>query len=184
VAGCDGKLHAVDVNTGQALESLDIGGPADGMPAVANGRVYFCTAGGVFHAMSIKPLASLWKFGQKGDNEVIHAAAVNDQAVVLGTHDKTVVALDPATGEELWTFRLRAQAQSSPVIVGDLVLAATIRGRFHAIDLKTGKEVWQSDVGGRFIASPAVSNGRVVIGNDDGALYCFGAKQANRGPGN
>jgi outer membrane protein assembly factor BamB len=143
-------------------------------------RVYFCTAGGVFHAMTVKPLASVWRYGHKGDSEVIHAAAVNEHAVVLGTHDKRIVALDPATGDELWSFPLRARAESSPVIIGDLALAGTIRGRFHAIDVKTGKEVWQTDVGDRFTASPAVSDGRVVIGNEDGTLYCIGSKKVGR----
>ena len=139
VAGCDGLLHAVDVETGNDLESIDIGGPADGMPAVAGGRVYFCTAGGVFHAAEVKPLKSLWQYGQKGQSEEIHAAAVSDKAVVLGTHDKRVVALGPEKGNELWSFPVGARAESSPVIVGDLAIAATIRGRIHAIELATGQ---------------------------------------------
>ncbi len=180
VAGCDGLLHSVDAATGKDLESIDIGGPADGMPAVIDGHVYFCTAGGMFHGMTIKPLASVWKFGQKGQSEQIHAAAVNDQAVVLGTHDKRIVALNPQTGEEIWAFRLRARAESSPVIVGGIALAGTMRGRLHAVDMTTGKETWQTDVGGQFIASPAVSDGRIVIGNTDGVLYCIGSKTVNR----
>ena len=91
VAGCDGLLHLVDVATGNDLESIDIGGPADGMPAVVGDRVYFCTAGGVFHAMTIKPLAAAWEYSHRGQGEDIHAAAATEKIVVLGTHDKRVV---------------------------------------------------------------------------------------------
>ena len=35
--------------------------------------------GGVFHGMKIQPLESVWKFGQKGQSEEIHAAAVVDE---------------------------------------------------------------------------------------------------------
>jgi outer membrane protein assembly factor BamB len=42
--------------------------------------------------------------------------------------------------------------------------------------MSNGHERWTTDVGGRFIASPAVSDGKVVIGNDDGVLYCLGGK--------
>jgi outer membrane protein assembly factor BamB len=174
VAGCDGLLHAVDVATGKDIETIDIGGPADGMPAVLGDMVYFCTAGGVFHAMKVKPLEAVWKYGQEGQSEEIHAAAVTEAAVVLGTHDKRVVALNPKTGDQLWELPLRARAESSPVIVGDLAIAATIRGHIHAIDVKSGKEVWSTEVGGRFTGSAAVSNGRVVLPNDDGVLYCVG----------
>jgi outer membrane protein assembly factor BamB len=177
VAGCDGKLHLVDVKTGEGKEDVDIGGPADGMPAVLGDRVFFCTAGGAFHAMTIKPLAPVWQFQHGRQGEEIHAAAVTDNVVVLGTHDKRVVALDPATGDLEWEFSVRSRVESSPVIAGNLTFFATNRGRLHAVDLESGKETWQTDVGGTFKASPAVSNGRVVIGNTDGALYCLGEKK-------
>jgi outer membrane protein assembly factor BamB len=177
IAGCDGKLHLVDVATGKESQVIDIGAPADGMPAVLGDKVYFCTAAGVFHALSIKPLAKAWQFGQKGQGETIHAAAVCDQAVVLGTHDKRVVALDPANGKQKWSIALRARAESSPVILGDSVFVATTRGRMHVLDLKDGGERWQMDVGGHFTASPAVTDDRIVIGNEDGTLYCLAPKK-------
>ena len=43
-------------------------------------------------------------------------------------------------------------------------------------ELKTGKQVWQYEAGGRFSASPAVAQGKMIIGNDAGDLYCFGDK--------
>lgn len=177
IAGCDGRLHLVDVNTGKDVESIDIGGPADGMPAVIGDRVFFCTAGGVFHGMTIKPLASLWQYGHRGQGEEIHAAAATEKQIVLGTHDKRMVALEPATGEEIWSVPLKSRAESSPVVAGELVLFGTVRGRLQAVQLSDGKEIWNEEVGGRFTASPALSDGRMVIGNDDGTLYCIGAKK-------
>jgi outer membrane protein assembly factor BamB len=176
VAGCDGKLHLVDVATGKGVDSIDIGGPADGMPAVVGDRVFFCTASGVFHAMTIKPLAGVWQYGHRGQGEEIHAAAVTDKAVVLATHDKKIVSLSPASGEPAWELPLRARAESSPVIAADTAYFGTVRGRLQGIDMKTGKETWNLDVGGRFTASPAISDGKLVIGNEDGVLYCIGAK--------
>jgi outer membrane protein assembly factor BamB len=177
IAGCDGRLHLVDVNTGKDVESIDIGGPADGMPAVLGDRVFFCTAGGVFHGMSIKPLESLWQYGHRGQGEEIHAAAATADAIVLGTHDKRMVALQPATGEVIWSVTLKSRAESSPVVAGNLALFGTIRGRLQAVEMAEGKEVWNLEVGGRFTASPALSDGRMVIGNDDGTLYCVGGAQ-------
>ena len=49
----------------------------------------------------------------------------------------------------------------------------------HYTGMKSGEEAWQTDVGGQFIASPAVSDGRIVIGNNDGVLYCIGGKRAS-----
>jgi outer membrane protein assembly factor BamB len=177
VAGCDGLLHLVDVATGKGLENIDIGGPADGMPAVVGDRVYFCTAGGVFHAMTIKPLAAVWEYGHRGQGEEIHAAAATEKIVVLGTHDKRVVGLDPASGKPVWEVPVRSRAESSPAIAGNLAFVGTVRGRLQAIDIATGEDTWNTNVGGRFSASPAISDGRVVIGNEDGTLYCIGKQQ-------
>jgi outer membrane protein assembly factor BamB len=44
------------------------------------------------------------------------------------------------------------------------------------VEMADGKEVWNTEVGGRFTASPALSDNRMVIGNDDGTLYCVGGK--------
>jgi hypothetical protein len=37
--------------------------------------------------------------------------------------------------------------------------------------------VWEYDAGGSFVASPAIVDNKIVIGNTDGTLYCFGAKE-------
>ncbi len=62
------------------------------------------------------------------------------------------------------------------MIVGARVFIASGDGRLYALDVKTGEKLWEYEAGGGFTASPAVAQGRLVIGNDDGELYCFGEK--------
>jgi hypothetical protein len=38
----------------------------------------------------------------------------------------------------------------------------------------SGKVVWELESGGGFIASPAIANGRVVLGDVDGRIYGIG----------
>ena len=57
-----------------------------------------------------------------------------------------------------------------------VVFVGSNDGRLYGLDLKNGNLVWSYDGGAGFIASPAVAAGRLVIGNDDGVLYCFGKK--------
>jgi len=95
---------------------------------------------------------------------------------VVGGRNKRVHALNPKTGEELWSFAAKSRFDSSPVIVGDRVFAAAADGRLYALDLKSGKELWQYESGGGYTGSPAVADGRLVIANDDGVVYCFGEK--------
>jgi outer membrane protein assembly factor BamB len=41
------------------------------------------------------------------------------------------------------------------------------------VDLRTGKKLWEFDAGAPISASPAIASGRVVLGAQDGRLYCF-----------
>jgi outer membrane protein assembly factor BamB len=47
-------------------------------------------------------------------------------------------------------------------------------GRFYVFNVNDGAKVWEFDAGAPLSASPAIANGRIVIGSQDGRLYCFG----------
>ena len=57
-----------------------------------------------------------------------------------------------------------------------LTIAATTAGKLYLIDIASGEVKYENDFGGSFIASPAVVDGRIILGNTDGTLYCLGAK--------
>jgi outer membrane protein assembly factor BamB len=47
-------------------------------------------------------------------------------------------------------------------------------GKFYVLDFQTGAKVWEFEAGAPLSASAAIAAGRVVIGSQDGRLYCFG----------
>jgi outer membrane protein assembly factor BamB len=47
----------------------------------------------------------------------------------------------------------------------------------YLLDAATSVEAWEYDAGGGFTASPVVVDNRLIIGNSDGTLYCFGEQQ-------
>jgi outer membrane protein assembly factor BamB len=44
------------------------------------------------------------------------------------------------------------------------------------VALADGKLLWSHEVGRPVKCSPAVIEGKIVIGSDDGSVYCFGTK--------
>jgi len=56
------------------------------------------------------------------------------------------------------------------------VVVGSDDGRLYRLALETGKELWTYEIGQPLQSSPAVSAGRIVIGSNDGGVYCFGAK--------
>ena len=118
-----------------------------------------------------------WKFEHPKRKFPYYAsAAVIPEIVIVGGRDKMVHALDPGSGEEIWSFTSRSRFESSPVIVGDKVIVAVSHGVIYILDIKTGEPVWEFNAGAGMVASASFAAGRFVIGSDDGTLYCFGKK--------
>lgn len=178
LAGCDERVHAIDIATGEEVAGVDIDGPTGATPAVYEGNALFGTEQGSFYAIHIPSMEIAWRHQDPENIDPIHtAAAVDSRAIVFGTQGKKFYALHPDSGKLLWTFPVRSAVESSPVIVGDSVFLATRRGVIHRVDLTTGTEQWNYEAGGNFQASFAVADNRLVIGNTDGTLYCFGANE-------
>jgi outer membrane protein assembly factor BamB len=62
------------------------------------------------------------------------------------------------------------------VVCGNKVVTGSDDGRMYVLSLDQGKELWSYEIGQPVGSSPAVSDGKVVIGSEDGSIYCFGAK--------
>lgn len=78
--------------------------------------------------------------------------AVSGAVLVASTGFGELVALDAASGGELWRQDLNAPGTSSPTIVGDLVYVVSRDGRAWAIEMTTGRIRWTQ------VSTPPVSN--------------------------
>jgi outer membrane protein assembly factor BamB len=61
-------------------------------------------------------------------------------------------------------------------VAGDRVYFGSMDGRVYALGLADGKLVWEHETGDAFTGSPAIADGRLVIADTSGVVYCFGAK--------
>ena len=177
VAGCDSQFHIIDLTAGKEVAAVPIEAPTGVTPAVLGDLVFFGTEAGTLFAVNWKEAKIAWKLEDKGSSQPIRSApAVQEGILIVGTRNRRVQALNPATGEELWTFAARQRIDSSPVIVGNRVFVGAADGRLYALDLKTGKELWQHQAAGGYTGSPAVADGKLVIATDRGVVNCFGSK--------
>lgn len=186
LAGCDSRLHIIDVESGKETDSVEIDAPTGSTAAMRDERAYFGTEGGTFYAISIpaardKKASIAWKYRDPQRNQPIRAAAaISDQFVAFGSQSKAIYVLTPAKGEGKWKLPTRARVESGTVIAGNRVVAATATGKIYLLDPTTNEVKWEYDAGGGFTASPAVVDGRIILGNTDGTLYCFGPKNNSK----
>lgn len=171
--GCDGILYVLDIPTGKEVKKIEVGAYIGNNVAADSGVAYLAHYGNRVSAFSFGDGARLWEFGER-EFPYYAAPAVNSKWVVAGGRDKRIYGLDRATGEAKWQFRTRGDVDSSPVICADThVIAGSNDGYFYALDLSKGEEVWRYEVGAPVKAAPAVAGEYILIGADDGNVYCF-----------
>jgi outer membrane protein assembly factor BamB len=177
VAGCDSKLHVLDIATGKEERSVDLGGQTGATGAVAGDHLYVGTMTNQFDAIDWKKGSIAWTFqAEERPQPFYSSAAVTDQLVLAGSRDRRLRALDRKTGKEVWNFATEGKLDASPVVAGKRVFVPSLDGHLYVLDL-AGKQLDKIKLDGPIPGSPAVADGRLLIGTGKGTIYCFGAKK-------
>lgn len=84
-------------------------------------------------------------------SEVLAIPTIAKNVVVVRTTDGTVTALNEQTGAKLWSYEhavpaLSLRGAGAPLIVGDKVIAGYDNGKMVALNLKSGKYIWEATV--------------------------------------
>jgi outer membrane protein assembly factor BamB len=177
VAGCDSMLHVVDVEKGEELRSVELGGQVAATAAVVGDRLFVGTMTNEMLAIDWKKGEIDWKFAAPNRQQPFYSsAAVTDDLAVVGSRDRRLWALDRKTGKEVWSFLTDGRVDASPVVVGKRVYIPAMDGKLYVLDLAKGTLLNKYTLGGQVTASPAVAADRLVLSNDKGIVYCFGPK--------
>ena len=146
---------------------LEVERGQEAAPIVAEGTMFLVAPfPNYVYALDLtKPGAALkWRFDPKADtnargvaccDHVNRGAAYADGRLFFNTLDNQTIALDAATGRELWRVRLGDIARGetmtmAPLVVRDKVLVGNsggelgVRGWLTALDAATGRIVWRA----------------------------------------
>ena len=175
IAGCDGLLRVIDIVSGKEESQIELGAYVGASAAVHQMRVYVGTYESQVLCIDLTAKEIVWGYEHPQRKFPYFASpSVTPERVIVAGRDKMVHALDPDTGDVLWTYISRSRFEASPVVVGDRVFVGTMDGKVVALNIETGESNWEFVTGAEFIASPSVARERLVIGTIDGTLYCFG----------
>jgi outer membrane protein assembly factor BamB len=146
VAGRDGKVHALDAESGERRWTTETELALSAGPAVGNGLVVVGSSDGMVAALDAADGSLRWKTQLSG--EVLAAPALSAAAVLVRTVDGRLYALAPESGSELWLSeqrppRLSLRGTAAPVVAGNLVVAAFDNGKVAAFALRDGEPRWE-----------------------------------------
>ncbi len=102
--------------------------------------------------------------------------ALHQDAVIFGSEGGRLRAVDRFTGEPLWDLGLGFHLWQSPVVVDDVLLMGNCSGVLRAFDVGdvrvVPEELWALPLDeGCIESTPAVWNGRIVVGTRLGGVY-------------
>jgi outer membrane protein assembly factor BamB len=187
-----GEGIAFSLADGQELWRVRLPGPVRGAPAVAGGRVFAVTLENRTVAISAEDGSRLWE--HQGISEVSSllggaAPAVAGSTVLVPYSSGELFALRVETGRVVWIENLSslraldaisrlADIRGNPVIDTDLALAISHAGRMAAIDMRTGRRVWERAIGstqmpwvaGEFVFVAGLNGEVVALTRRDGRV--------------
>ncbi len=132
--GClDGRIYAVDAETGAKKWDFKTGYQVASSVAVVNGKVYTGADDGNIYCLDTATGSQLWK---------VDAGGVTKNLLGSGTY-----------------LNIAPPVRSSPMVVGDKVFVGSLDGNLYCLNANSGNQVWKFSTNGP-ILSHANNSGR------------------------
>lgn len=178
VGSSDGHLYALDAATGALRWKQATGDVVHASPAVEGGRVVVGSWDGRLYCFDAVTGAPAWRF-QAGVDPLMHnqqgfqsSPAIADGVVVVGGRDSQLYAIDLTTGLERWRFSTGSSwVVGSPAVAhGRVYFATSDSSLVHALDVASGRPVFQQQAQAYMFSSPVVAGQVLLIGQLNGTL--------------
>jgi outer membrane protein assembly factor BamB len=155
--------------------TVDIGARNNGGLAVVGDTVFASSFLPAVIAIDIRSGAVKWK--AIADNVVMSTPIVSPDMVFVGTGTDhqisrrvwgrsggdAILALDRATGRELWRYRTVGEDMPSPVLAGKSLVFANGDGHAYSLASGTGKLIWKTKLEGVSTMASANRSGKDVL---------------------
>lgn len=99
--------------------------------------------------------------------------SVADERVYAAGHKGEVVALNLASGRQVWRTRLKAPLSGGTAAGDGLVLIGSSDGQLFALDAATGSRRWTTRVNGEVLAPAAIAEHLIALRTVDGKLHAL-----------
>lgn len=189
LASDDGMVHALSGRTGEVRWTKPAGSAVQQAPKLGEDAVYLVTEDDRVVALSREDGEVLWAYQREVEVELAisgHAGlALSDDGSTLftGFTDGTVVALDASDGSLRWERPTVLDdddgeegeavrffdADVTPLVVGDVVYAASFRTGLYALEASSGTVLWREPLRG-IVALAVHGQSLVVSSSADGVL--------------
>jgi len=181
VSSYDGRVNCFDLRSGEPLSGWPARLPRGRIwLALHHNRLIAVTEGGriyVLNPLSAGRTAS--RYSETGQ-QVSSPPLISGDQLIFGVEGGTVVSYD------MQNCSIRTLAQgfkavvAAPAISRGVLYVGAHDHFLHAIDFKSGQELWKAECDRAISCSPAVSDDMVAVGANDGCVHAFNAQSGER----
>ncbi len=175
LGNCTASFLAVNITDGKLAATIDLGEGCEmaGGLAASKGQVFSGNRSGSFAAADLKTQSLLW-LNEESEGELFTTPAVTDKYAVFHGADALLYCIDRTSAKQEWSKKMPGSDPLSPIIAGDTVIAG-VDGTLFGMALKSGRARWILRIGDE-ISAPAIIDGMIVVGVDDGYIAAYGIK--------
>ncbi len=180
-----GEILSLDAATGKIGWRTGLDAPARSAPLVVENRVFVPTIDERLLAFDAATGKRLWSYqATAADTSVLGVAApgYSDGFIVAGFGSGDLVALRAESGTLAWTDSLAAArgrnslldlsaVRAAPVIANGIVYAISLGGVMVAIDLRSGRRLWERQIAGQY--TPWLAGDWLFVVTEEQMLLCI-----------
>ncbi|MFB1000580.1 MAG: outer membrane protein assembly factor BamB, partial [Colwellia sp.] len=153
----NGNVFALDAETGKIDWQGKVKGEVIAAPAIDAGILVVNTASGVIKAFNASNGQDEWQIEQEVPALTLRgvsAPAISSGGVIVGSADGTLSVYILENGQQGWTLEVGEASgstqlervidvDSAPLIFGDKIYSISVKGNLTAVDLRTGRMIWE-----------------------------------------
>ncbi|MBS0959339.1 MULTISPECIES: PQQ-like beta-propeller repeat protein [Acetobacter] len=155
-----GQAIAINATTGKPLWRAALSAPGRSAPTLVDGRLFCGALDETFYALDAKNGGQIWTYAASEVETTVFgqpAPAYANGIVIAGFGGGELIAFRAETGEVVWSDMLgdvNSQASTLnlscvrglPVIVDSVVYAVSMAQVLVAVDIRTGRRLWESAI--------------------------------------
>lgn len=175
----DGRVWALDEKNGKTLWKTQLNGQVLSPPQSDGNTVVAVTFSGNLIGLDAKTGEKKWLYAAGAPVLSLRASSaplLYDTGVIAGLNNGKVVAVDFNNGQPLWETRVGVAQGSSEIerqsdiagnllIDNDMLYVVSYQGRLAALDLRSGRRLWETNASSYVGLSAGFGNIYVVASN-------------------
>jgi outer membrane protein assembly factor BamB len=171
---CSKRGHIYGLNAeGQLCFEHDFATAVESSPAIRDSVLYLGRIDGLMCALSLASRSTLWTFETMGQiSASANFAELNGtEAVVFGSYDNFLYALDRHTGHELSRYESGYYINGAAAVYNGSLLFGGCDAWLRIISVATALPTDSTELGDYIPASPAVADGVAYIADHSGNVH-------------